>query len=82
MEGGQLKELKEREWLEATKAKLSFGYLDWVLLDLEGMKPQDEEAGEEIWKLLAYLKENQGRLKYGSLSGVEGSSQPTNSSAM
>jgi Uncharacterised protein family (UPF0236) len=59
--------LKEREWFEATKARLFFGCLDWVLLDLEGMKPRDEEAGEEIRKLLGYLKENQGRVKYGSL---------------
>jgi hypothetical protein len=59
--------LKEREWVEATKARLFFGYLDWVLLDLEGMEARDEEAGEEIRKLLGYLKENQGRVKYGSL---------------
>jgi hypothetical protein len=59
--------LKEREWVEATKARLCFGYLDWVLLDLEGMKPRDEAAAEEIQKLLVYLKENQGRVKYGAL---------------
>ena len=59
--------LKEREWVEATKARLFFGYLDWVLLDLEQMKPRDEEAAEEIRKLLGYLKENQGRVKYGRL---------------
>lgn len=56
--------LKEREWVEATKARLFFGYLDWVLLDLEGMKPRGEEAAEEIRKLRGYLKENQGRVKY------------------
>ena len=50
-----------------TKVRLFFGYLDWVLLDLEGMKPRDEEAAEEIRKLLGYLKENQGRVKYGRL---------------
>jgi hypothetical protein len=59
--------LKEREWVEATKARLFFGYLDWVLADLEGMKPRDGEAAEEIRKLLGYLKENQGRVKYGKL---------------
>jgi hypothetical protein len=59
--------LKAREWVEATKARLCFGYLDWVLLDLEGMKPRDEAAAEEIQKLLVYLKENQGRVKYGAL---------------
>lgn len=59
--------LQEREWVEATKARLFFGYLDWVLLDLERMKPRDEEAAEEIRKLLGYLKENQERVKYGSL---------------
>lgn len=59
--------LQEREWVEATKARLFYGYLDWALLDLEMMKPRDEEAAEEIRKLLGYLKENQGRVKYGSL---------------
>ena len=59
--------LKEREWVEATTAKLFFGYIDWVLMDLEGMKPRDEEAAEEIRKLLGYLKENQGRVKYRAL---------------
>jgi hypothetical protein len=59
--------LQERQWVEATKARLFFGYLDWVLLDLEGMEPRDAAAAEEIRKLLGYLEENQGRLKYGSL---------------
>ena len=59
--------LRERQWVEATKARLCFGYLDWVLLDLEGMKPRDGEVAEEIRKLLGYLKENQGRVKYGAL---------------
>jgi hypothetical protein len=59
--------LKEREWVEATKARLFYGYLEWALWDLEGMKPKDEEAAEEIRKLWGYLKENQGRVKYGSL---------------
>ena len=53
--------------MEATKARLFFGYLDWVLLDLEGMEPRDAAAAEEIRKFLGYLEENQGRLKYGSL---------------
>ena len=37
------------------------------MLDLEGMEPRDAAAAEEIRKLLGYLEENQGRLKYGSL---------------
>lgn len=59
--------LKKREWVEATKARLFYGYLEWALWDLEGMKPKDEEAAEEIRKLRGYLKENQGRVKYGAL---------------
>jgi hypothetical protein len=59
--------LKEREWVEATKARLFYGYLEWVLLDLESMKPRDGEAAEEVRKLRGYLKENQGRVKYGAL---------------
>ncbi len=31
------------------------------------MNPEDEEAAEEIRKLLGYLRENQGRVKYCSL---------------
>ena len=59
--------LHEREWLEATKARLFFGYVDWVLLDLEQMNPEDEESSEEVRKLLGYLRENQKRVRYGSL---------------
>lgn len=59
--------LKKREWVEATKARLFYGYLDWVMPDLEGMKPRDAEAAQEIRKLRGYLKENQGRVKYRSL---------------
>ena len=53
--------------MEATKARLFYGYLEWVLLDLEMMNPKDEEAAEEVRKLLGYLKENQERVKYGRL---------------
>jgi hypothetical protein len=59
--------LKEREWVEATKARLFYGYLDWALLDLEGMSPRDDTAAEEIRKLRGYLKENQSRVKYRAL---------------
>ena len=65
-----------------------YGYLDWVLLDLEGMSPRDEEAGEEIRKLLDYLKGNQGQVKYGLLYrkghpiGSGGIESAKNSSAM
>ena len=38
-----------------------------LLLDLERMEPRDEEAAEAIRKLRGYFKENQGRVKYGSL---------------
>jgi hypothetical protein len=43
------------------------GYLDWVMLDPEGMKPRDAAAAEEIRMLRGYLKENQGRVKYRAL---------------
>jgi hypothetical protein len=59
--------LKAREWVEATKARLFYGYLDWALLDLEGMKPRNEAAAEEFRKLRGYLKENWGRVKYRAL---------------
>jgi hypothetical protein len=59
-----------------------------VLLDLEEMSRRDEEAGEEIRKLLGYLKGNQGRVKYGLLHrkgypiGSGGIESAKNSSAM
>jgi hypothetical protein len=59
--------LKEREWVEATKARLFYGYLGWALLGLEGMNPRDGEAAQEIRRLRGYLKENQGRVKYRAL---------------
>ena len=52
------------------------------------MSPRDEEAGEEIRKLLGYLKGNQGRVKYGLLHrkgypiGSRGIESAKNSSAM
>jgi hypothetical protein len=49
------------------KARLYYGYLEWVLLDLEMMQPRDEEVTEEVRKLLGYLKENQEQAKYGRL---------------
>ena len=71
--------LQERQWVEATKARLFFGYLDWVLLDLEGMEPRDAAAAEEIRKLLGYLAPYAGRA---IPWGAAGSNQPTSSSAM
>ena len=59
--------LQKRQWVEATKARLFFGYVDWVLVDLEQMNPEGEEAAAEVRKLLGYLEENQRRVKYGSL---------------
>jgi hypothetical protein len=59
--------LEEREWTEATKARLFYGYLDWALWGVECMNPRDGEAAEEIRKLRGYLKENQGRVKYRAL---------------
>ncbi len=59
--------LQGRQWVEATKTRLFFGYVDWVLVDLERMNPEEEGASEEVRKLWGYLKENQGRVKYGSL---------------
>jgi hypothetical protein len=58
---------RQREWVEATKARLFFGCLDWVVEDLEKMKPRDEQAAEEIRKLIGYLVDNAERVDYGSL---------------
>ncbi len=59
--------VRGREWAEVSKARLFFGFVDWVIEDLGNMKPEDEQTTEEIRKLSGYLRENRGRVNYGSL---------------
>lgn len=58
---------RQWEWVEVSTARLFYGYVDWVLADLEQMKPKGKQAGEEIRKLIGYIEENADRVDYGSL---------------
>ncbi|MFQ5796904.1 MAG: ISKra4 family transposase [Candidatus Bipolaricaulia bacterium] len=53
------------EWMEATVARLFFGEVDGIINDLERVEVQDEQAAEEIRKLIGYLGNNQERVDYG-----------------
>ena len=57
--------LKGKKWVEATLALLFLGRVDWVVEDLEKMKPKNAQAHEEIKKLVGYLRNNEGRVNYG-----------------
>ena len=58
---------RQCEWVEMSTARLFYGYVDWVIADLDRMKPKGKQAGEEIRKLIGYLEENADRVDYGSL---------------
>ena len=51
-------------WIESTRARLNFGEVENVIWGLQRMKPASPEAGEEIRKLIGYLKNNAHRINY------------------
>jgi hypothetical protein len=50
---------------EATLARLFYGEVQAVLDGLHGMEATDDQAAEEIRKLLGYLTNNRDRVDYG-----------------
>ncbi len=56
---------REREWMEATLARLFCGQVQGVIWGLQRMKANSAQAAQEIEKLIGYLKNNQERLDYG-----------------
>ena len=56
---------KEREWIEATLARLFCAEVRGVIWGLQRMKTKDAEAAKEIRKLIGYLTNNQDRVDYG-----------------
>lgn len=56
---------KQTEWIETTISRLFCGELHAVLDDLHSMSPIDDQAAEEIRKLIEYLTNNQDRVDYG-----------------
>lgn len=55
---------KEREWIEATLARLFCREVRGVIWGLQRMKARDAEVAKEIRKLIGYLKNNQARVDY------------------
>jgi len=52
------------EWVEGTMARLFYAEVDNVIWGLDRMQPRDDEAGEEIRKLIGYLNNNRERIHY------------------
>ena len=53
-----------REWVEAMMARLFWGYVDWAIEGLETLQPREDQTAEEIRKLIGFLRNNAGRLRY------------------
>jgi len=56
---------KEREWIEATLARLFCGEVHRAIWGLQRMKAKAPEEAQEIRKLIGYLTNNQDRVHYG-----------------
>ena len=57
---------EEREWVEATLARLFLGEIKNVISGLKRMKAVNQQTSLSIEKLIGYLKNNQDRVNYGS----------------
>jgi hypothetical protein len=55
---------RQREWCEAALARLFYGEVYGVIWGLQGMKPTNAQAAEEIATLIGYLQRHQERLDY------------------
>jgi hypothetical protein len=53
------------EWVEAAVTRLFCGEVHTVINDLQRMEARDDQAAEEIRKLVEYLTNNQERVDYG-----------------
>jgi hypothetical protein len=56
--------VQAHEWVEAMMARLFWGYVDWAIEGLEALQPCDDQATEEIRKLIGFLRNNAKRLHY------------------
>ncbi len=52
--------LKQRQWVEATKARLFFGYVDWVLVDLEQVDPRKKSRRRKSGSCWATSRRTRG----------------------
>jgi Uncharacterised protein family (UPF0236) len=56
--------VQAQEWVEATMARLFWGYVDWAVEGLQALQPRDPQAAEEIRKLIGFLQNSAERLRY------------------
>jgi hypothetical protein len=56
--------VQEQEWVEATMARLFWGYVHWAIEGLQALQPRDAQAAEEIRKLIGFLRNSEERLHY------------------
>jgi len=56
--------IKGLQWVEGTISRLFFSEADNVIAGLRRMKPNNDDAKEEIRKLIVYLKSNCGKIHY------------------
>ena len=54
--------VQAREWVEAMMARLFWGDVDWAIEGLEALQPREDQAAEEIRKLIGFLRNSAGRL--------------------
>jgi hypothetical protein len=52
------------EWVESTMCRLFYAEVTNVIRGLRNMKPTNDEAAEEIRKLIGYLNKNKKRIHY------------------
>ena len=58
---------KAREWVEATLTRLFMNNADQIIAGIKRMKPQSDEARDQIDKTVGYLDERKDMVNYGSL---------------
>jgi hypothetical protein len=54
--------VQAREWVDAMMARLFWGDVDWAIEGLEALQPRDDQAAEEIRKLIGFLRNTARRL--------------------
>jgi hypothetical protein len=56
--------VQEQEWVEATMARLFWGYVHWAIEGGQALQPCDAQAAEEIRKRIGFLRNSEERLHY------------------
>ena len=53
---------QEQAWVEAMRARLFWGDVDWAIEGLQALQPRDTQAAADIRKLIGFLRNRAGRL--------------------